>query len=129
MPAYRLLLVDDNRLFLRIATRFLQTCADFEPIDSAANAVEAMEKAASLRPDVVLLDINMPITSGLDLIPSLRQLLPGVKIIMLTLWDTDTYRQAAEEAGADAYVPKSTIHAELLPAIMRLVNPRATVAA
>lgn len=129
MGSRKLLLVDDNSQFLRIAVRFLQTHGNFDEIFSAGSAAEALERAAEVQPQVVLLDINMPQTSGLDMIPTLRQLLPGVKIIMLTLWDSEMYRQAAIEAGADDYVSKATINAALLPAIGRLVNPGAPIVA
>jgi DNA-binding NarL/FixJ family response regulator len=124
MGALRLLLVDDNSFFLRIAASYLQKYGDFDQIACAGSAAEALELAARLQPQVILLDINLPQTSGLDLIPLLRRSLADAKIIVLTLWDSAQYRQAALEAGADDYVAKSAINTDLLPAIWRLVTPQ-----
>jgi two-component system response regulator NreC len=115
-----LLLVDDNSLFLRIATRFLEGFPELELLGSAATADEAQEKVVALQPDIVLMDLNLPGLTGLKLIPRLRELRPAVKVIVLTLWDSDIYRQAALAAGADEFVSKAQINATLVPAIRRL---------
>lgn len=120
METLTLLLVDDNSFFRRLAERFLANSSEWQLVGSAADAEEALAKAAELRPEVVLLDLNMPSTSGLGLIPRLRRLLPGVKIIVLTLWESDLYRQAALAAGANDFVPKSLINSHLPPAIRRM---------
>ncbi len=120
MGAQTLLLVDDNTFFRRVATRFLTQMADLEVVGAASSVEEAVLKAAELRPQVVLVDLNMPHTSGLTLIPRLRQMLPNVKIVVLTMWDNEIYRQAALAAGADDFVPKAQINTNLLPALRRL---------
>jgi two-component system NarL family response regulator len=120
MGAQTLLIVDDNTFFRRVATRFLTQMADLEVVGAASSVEEAVLKAAELRPQVVLVDLNMPHTSGLTLIPQLRQLLPNVKIVVLTMWDNEIYRQAALAAGADDFVPKAQINTNLLPALRRL---------
>jgi DNA-binding NarL/FixJ family response regulator len=127
MEALRLLLVDDNAAFLSIATRFLRSNPDFEQIAAANTAAEGLALAERLQPQVVLLDINLADSSGLEAIPRLRALLPQVKIIMLTVWDTDAYRQAARAAGADDYVTKDNIHSSLVPAIWRQLRPLAPI--
>lgn len=125
MRSIPILIVDDNPTFLRIASRFLQMyCGDEVRVVGTANSGEkALEQARSLKPRVVLLDLDMPDTSGLDLIPRLRTALPEVGIIVLTLLDTGVYRQAAHTAGADDFVAKSVLTTDLLPAIYRLVQP------
>ena len=117
MASQSLLLVDDNSFFLRIAARFLDGFPEIKLLDSASSASEALVKAEALQPDVILLDLNMPGGSGLDLLPRLRTLAPHVRIVVLTLWDSDAYRQAALAAGADDFVPKALINSNLVPAI------------
>jgi two-component system response regulator NreC len=119
MSALTLLIVDDNSFFTRVATRFLTQIADLEVVGSATNVDEALVKAAELRPEAVLVDLNLHQSSGLALIPQLRQMMPLVKIVVLTLWDSDIYRQAAMAAGADDFVPKAQLTTGLLPALMR----------
>jgi two-component system nitrate/nitrite response regulator NarL len=128
MEHFRLLVVEDNVAFLSIALRFLSSNLAFSDIATANTAREGLAVAEVLKPELVLLDINLPETAGLQVIPQLRALLPQVKIIVLTVWDSDLYRQAALQAGADDYVTKDSIHTSLLPAIWRQLQPAAPAA-
>jgi DNA-binding NarL/FixJ family response regulator len=120
MKPISVLLVDDNPAFLRIATRFLQKHDDTVVIGTADGGQEALALAQDLQPDVVVIDLAMPGLSGLDTIPRLRAKLPEVGIIALTVLDTDSYLQAALEAGANDFVPKSSLDTDLLSAIRRV---------
>jgi len=122
MQPISILLVDDNPVFLRIATRFLQQQAEVVTVGVASRGEEALGQIQDLRPQVVLLDLSLPGLSGLEVIPLLRIKLPKVKIIALTLLDADGYRQAALAAGADDFVSKTTLNIHLLPAIRRAVQ-------
>jgi DNA-binding NarL/FixJ family response regulator len=123
MAPISVLLVDDNAFFLSLAVRFLASQGELRLAGSASSAADALDKAQSMRPDVILLDLNLPEISGLDLIPRLRGLIPRVKIIVLTLWEADGYRQAALSAGADEFVSKSRVNTHLVPAIRRVTAP------
>jgi DNA-binding NarL/FixJ family response regulator len=123
MSAQTLLIVDDNSFFRRVATRFLTQSADLEVVGAASSVEEALVKAEEVRPQVALVDLNMPESSGLALIPRLRAALPDLKIIVLTMWDSEIYRQAALAAGADDFVPKAQINTLLIPALHRLRAP------
>lgn len=127
METCRLLLVDNNNAFVRIAMRFLQSQPDLGRVASAESAARGLSLASQLRPEVVVLDLHLQQASGLDLIPSLRRRLPDVKVIVLTLWSSEPYRQAALAAGADDFVSKDRLHTDLLPAIRRLLRPTAPV--
>jgi DNA-binding NarL/FixJ family response regulator len=120
MGAQTLLIVDDNSFFRRVATRFLTQAADMAVVGTASSVEEALLKAAELQPQVALVDLNMPHSSGLALIPQLREMLPALKIVVLTMWESDMYREAALAAGADDFVPKGQIATHLLPALRRL---------
>jgi len=117
------LLVDDNRTFLRILARFLSEQGEDAlcVVGSVIGGQDAVAQAQRLHPDVILLDLAMPDVSGLTLLPTLRRTLPDAIIIALTLMDPDSARQATLAAGADAFVSKTSLERDLLPAIRRLV--------
>ncbi len=118
------LLVDDNPTFLNIAARFLREHSDdlVDVVGLAQGGNEALELAQELAPQVVLLDLSMPDLPGLELIPLLRENVPETHIIVLTLMDTQGYREAVTTAGADAFIPKAALSKELLPAIQQVVH-------
>jgi DNA-binding NarL/FixJ family response regulator len=120
------LLVDDNASFLANATRFLQEHAsdDLVVTGIAYDGKEALEKAELLQPDIVLLDLNLPDLSGLDVIPRLRDIIPDVVIIVVTMLDPDVYQGPAMEEGADGFLTKQEASSELLPTIERVAQAR-----
>lgn len=120
MEPIRLLLVDDHASFVRIVSDFLRSHADVAVVGVAPDSQVALAQAQALRPDVILIDLNMPGLSGLDAIPLLQTALPEVGIIVLTMHSTESYRAAALAAGADAFVSKATLDIHLLPAIRQV---------
>ena len=127
MEPVRVLLVDDNLTFLRIAARFLEHELDrVTVVGTATGGDEALAKAGCLLPEVVLLDLMMPGMNGLEVIPRLKAILPGVCIVALTLLDTSSYRSAALSAGADAFIAKTAMSTDLLPVIQQLIGARQT---
>ena len=123
-PPISVLLVDDNPIFLRILTRFLEERSRLEVIvvGSADGGEKALAKAPLLKPQVILVDLAIPDIHGLELIPRLRVLLPDATIIALTLMDPGSYREAVMAAGADDFVSKATLETDLLPAIRRFAQ-------
>ncbi len=124
MKPIRVLLIDNNATFLELTSGFLRNHEDIDIVGTALNYDDAMSKATELTPDAVLLDIRMPNTNGLQLLPHLRSLLPNSAIIILSLYDLDVYREAAENASADGYVLKKNLVADLLPTIRQTVGER-----
>ncbi|MCK4898286.1 MAG: response regulator transcription factor [Anaerolineales bacterium] len=116
MDKIRLLLVDDSISFLHNIAGFL---AEFKDL-TAENSDEALSLAADLHPDVVLLDVNMPGLSGIEITPHLRKILPEAGIIVLSFQNSDIYEEAALVAGADDFIPKDTLTYALIPAIHRV---------
>ena len=116
------LLVDDNPTFLRMLTRFLadQDEIALEVVGTVVGGHEAVAQAETLQPDVVLVDLQMPLQSGLELLPHLRTRLPDARLIALTLLDPDSFEAPALAAGADAFVSKASLEHDLLPALRRL---------
>jgi len=121
------LLVDDNPAFLRTATFFLEQCGEMTVVGAVTDGQEALDRVHDLDPDVVLLDLVMPGVTGWQIIARLRAERPEIGTIAMSVWEIDSYREAALEAGADEFVSKAVISTELLPAIwraMRVVQSR-----
>jgi CheY-like chemotaxis protein len=125
MEPISVLLVDDNLTFLHFATRFLKAHNEVLVLGTATRSEEAIARAQELRPQVVLLDLAMPdLSCSLEVIPRLRSILPETRIIAVTLFATDGYRQAAFKAGVDDFIPKHKMDTDLLPAIQRVAQAR-----
>ncbi len=127
MGTTTVMLVDDNPIFLRILARFLEeeSGGDVVVVGSVIGGGDAVARARALRPHVILLDLDMPGQSGLDLRPSLRGQMPDAVIIVLTMMDPESYRELALAAGADDFVQKALLERHLLPTIRRLTaDPR-----
>jgi DNA-binding NarL/FixJ family response regulator len=122
--AISVLLVDDNRSFLHAEERFLKQTDEVEIVGKATNAAEAVSMVKRMKPEIVLLDIAMPEITGIDLVPELREARPSMGIIALTVMDTDSYREAALAAGADAFLSKSVLFTDLLPTIQYIASKR-----
>jgi len=118
------LLVDDNRTFLRILTEFLAENGEgtLRVVGSVVGGRDAVVQAETLQPDVVLVDLQMPLQSGITLLPHLRARLPDAILVALTLLDPDTYQAVTLAAGADAFVSKMRLERDLIPTIRRLAS-------
>jgi DNA-binding NarL/FixJ family response regulator len=102
----RVLVADDHSLF-RDGIISLLEAADFDVVGEAGNGEEAVQLALNTRPDIVLLDINMPEKSGLEALVEIKAKTPFVKVVMLSVSEEDADLFAAIRAGADGYLSKS----------------------
>ncbi len=116
----RVLLVDDSQTFLDSCTRFLSGQDARFNIRQATRIDHALEAARVWQPNLVLLDFMLPDGTGVELIPPLRAHWPDVPIVMLTFFETDVLRQLALTRGANGFVRKTEIFAELMPVIWQL---------
>jgi DNA-binding NarL/FixJ family response regulator len=121
MAAIGILVVDDFEPWHVSVRSILKRNPLFRVIGEARDGIEAIEKAVTLRPDVVLLDIGMPRLNGIEAAKKIRQACPESKIIFLTQEDSSDVRSVALDTGAAAYVLKSTAARELLLAIERVM--------
>jgi DNA-binding NarL/FixJ family response regulator len=117
VPAIKVLIVDDNGLFRRRITELLVPEPDIEIVGEAGDGREAIRRAGELTPDVVLMDVRMAGMSGLTATRQIKDRLPQVRVIILSRFDLQEYRDAALAYGASAYVVKESLLDELLPAI------------
>lgn len=118
------LLVDDNKTFLNALLGVLKQVAGVHVVGSAADGLEALEQIGRLRPELLLLDLSMPRLGGLELATRLNALPNAPTIIMLSMHDSDAYRQAAKHAGVAAFVNKDNVMSELVPLLLSLVADR-----
>jgi len=104
MRKIKILVVDDFGPWRSMLRSQLEANSDFQVIAEAINGCEAIEKAAQLHPDVVLLDIGMPLLNGLEAAPRIRRASPGSKIVFLTQQHDKDIRSAALATGAGGYL-------------------------
>jgi DNA-binding NarL/FixJ family response regulator len=116
------MLVDDNQKFLAVLREFLNEYNDIDVIAVAGSGEEALALLDSTQPAVLIVDLWMPDMGGLDLTRKVKARWPQLPVIVLTLFDSPRHRQAALDAGADAFVGKARMDADLLPAIQSLIG-------
>jgi DNA-binding NarL/FixJ family response regulator len=113
----RILIADDNPL-VRSGVRILvEGHHGWTVCGEAGDGIEAIEQSVSLKPDLVLLDISMPNLDGLDAAPMIREKVPGLGIIILTLHQSLNFARIASSTGVWGYVTKSLVSTDLLPTI------------
>ncbi len=113
----RVLLVDDQALFREGLETLLSVHKDIQVVGQASNGQEAVEVAAKVQPDVVLMDVRMPILDGVGATRRLNKVLPQCRVIVLTTFDDDEYVFDALRAGAVGYLLKDVASARLVEAI------------
>jgi DNA-binding NarL/FixJ family response regulator len=116
-PAIRVLLADDHAAVRQGVRQFLETDEAIAVVAEAGDGLEALRLARELRPDVAVLDIQMPGHSGIDVTRLLRAEQLPVGILILTAFDDDPYVRAVLQAGANGYVLKSADAAEIVDAV------------
>jgi DNA-binding NarL/FixJ family response regulator len=122
----RVLVVDDNASIRRTLCQLLDSQADIEVTCEAGDGEEAVRQAREHLPDVVLLDITMPMMNGLEAARILRQECPSIQIVVVTQHDSRGFQWAALAAGVSEYVVKSNAARDLIPALRRLQIPITT---
>jgi DNA-binding NarL/FixJ family response regulator len=123
-PSFRILIVDDHEL-IRQGVRFIfSRDSQFAICGEAANGAEAIEQVKNLNPDVVILDISMPVMNGLEAAPEIRRVAPKTKIVVLTMHDSAQMRKQAQDAGADAFVTKAQVASQLMQVVQSLLDRR-----
>ncbi len=126
----RVLLADDQGLIRAGFRVLLETEADIEVVGEASDGVQAMSLANELKPDLVLMDIRMPVLDGLQATRQIagRKELAGVRILILTTFESDEYVFEALRAGASGFLLKDTDPAELLRAVRVVAGGEALLA-
>lgn len=102
----RILLVDDQPLFRRAIATLIDEQPDMEVVGEAENGVQGVELARDRHPDLVVMDVEMPVMNGVDAMRLIREQIPGVKVIMLTVSDDEEFLFGAIRSGAHGYLLK-----------------------
>jgi len=118
MPA-KILIVDDHPI-ARKSIRLILESKSFQICGEAKDGKEGIEKVIELKPDLVLLDISMPVMNGIQAAVEMRKIAPSTKIVFLSNHDIPAVVDATRNLG-DAFVPKSDADALLIPTLKRLV--------
>jgi DNA-binding NarL/FixJ family response regulator len=118
----KVLIADDHQLFREGLTNLLADAADIEVIAQAENGQEVLEKVRFSKPDIVLMDIGMPLLNGIDTTMALRKEFPDIKTIALSMHDEKTYIKGMFEAGAWGYLLKNCAYNQLVDAIIQVYN-------
>jgi DNA-binding NarL/FixJ family response regulator len=123
----RVLVADDQRVVRDGLVLLLGLLPQVEVVGTAANGEEAVDQAATLRPDVVLMDLRMPRCDGVEATRRLRERVPGSKVIVLTTYADDRSVIEALRAGARGYLTKDAGAAEIQQALQQVVNGQAVI--
>ena len=117
MKKIKVLIVDDHTLVRAGIRSLLSLVSDIEVVGEASDGKEALSKVGHLKPDVVLMDLAMPVMGGLEATRRLRRNFPGIKVLALTQYDDSEYVIPIIEAGASGFVTKMSAFSELAAAI------------
>jgi DNA-binding NarL/FixJ family response regulator len=127
MNAIRILAVDDHPLFREGISAILEGQPDMSLVGEASDGREAIQQFRAHRPDVILMDLQMPEMNGLDATIAIRGEDPGARIIVLTTYTGDVQVMRALRAGARAYLLKNLLHKELLDTIRAIYAGKKTI--
>lgn len=120
----RILIVDDHEAVRAGVRVILQSRSDVEVCAEASNGREAVAKASQLRPDLIILDITMPVLDGFSAAREIHKLLPDTAILLLSMHESPNLINIAKSSGASGYVSKSQGAGVLLRAVEAVSNSR-----
>lgn len=118
----RVTLADDHVLVRQGIRQFIEDAEDIVVVGEAANGEEAVQLVEEQRPDVAVLDIHMPVMTGIEATRQIKARFPDVRVLILTAYDEDPYVFALLQAGANGYILKSVEADEMLEAIRRVYH-------
>jgi two-component system, NarL family, response regulator NreC len=122
MNKIRVLIADDHAILREGISALLRLQSDIETVGEACNGQEAVEMAKKLAPDIVLMDVSMPLMDGLEATRRIKKDNPKVKVLVLTQHDNADYILSTVKAGSDGYLPKRAVGQDLLTAIRAIYH-------
>lgn len=124
MAKVRVLVVDDFEAWRRFVCATLQTNSELQIVGEASDGLVAVHKAKELQPDLIVLDLGLPMLNGIEAARQIRQLTPESKILFVTQESSADVVQAALGTGAQGYVLKARASIDLLPAVEAVLEGR-----
>ena len=122
MAAIKIMITDDHSMIREGLKNLLELDGDIKVIAEAENGQECLDKLSTVKPDVLLLDINMPVMNGLEVLAALKERRIRVKVLVLTVHNEVEYLMKAVDIGVDGYVLKDSESAELKKAIFAVAS-------
>lgn len=105
----RVIIADDNAEFRRTLSEYLQTMDGIDIVAEAVDGKHVVELALKIKPDVVIMDISMPLLTGIESTRLIKNHYPEITVVILTLHDAAVYQQLAKEALADGFISKNAM--------------------
>jgi DNA-binding NarL/FixJ family response regulator len=118
----RVLIVDDHKMFRDGLKALINRQADMEVIGKAENGQQAIEVARELQPDVILMDVKMPVMDGIEATRQILSEMPGIKILALSMYTDNGFIRGMLHIGAQGYIAKDSDPEELYKAIRRIAS-------
>ncbi len=119
---HRLVIAEDHTILREGLRSLMLAMPDLEVVGEATDGREAVRCAETLQPDLMLLDLSMPRSSGLEALKEIKRVSPATKVLILTVHKTEDYVFTALQAGADGYMLKDSTAAELMHAVRSVLN-------
>lgn len=120
MHKKKVLIADDHALVREGIVAFLKLCDDIEVVAEASDGLEAIEKANKYRPDIVIMDINMPKLGGLETTVEIKKQHPHIKVLVLTQYEDREYISRFLKAGVSGYLLKKAVGSDLITALQTI---------
>lgn len=120
--AIKVMLADDHSMIREGLKQLLELEGEFEVVEEASDGGDCIEKLQIIKPDILLLDINMPVMNGLEVLQKIRDMKWKLKILLLTVHNEVEYLLKAVDIGANGYLLKDSESSELKKAIISVVN-------
>jgi DNA-binding NarL/FixJ family response regulator len=121
-PTLKVILADDHAILRKTLASFLETRDDFVVVAEAGDGESALQQTLAILPDILLLDLNMPGKGGLDILPTIREKAPSVKVLVLTGREEEAYIVRALRMGAHGYILKTADENELIDSLLRVAQ-------
>jgi len=115
----RVLVADDNQEFRLAVRELLESDLQIRVFGEACDGLQAISLTAHLQPDLIIMDIAMPLMNGLEATSAIRERWPKVVVILVTAIPSNSYQQISDRCGANAFLPKEEMGSRLIPTLHR----------